>query len=159
MLYGAVDDLEVCLSVSEDQKEETPGMRTRLTQHEVVEVALQIVHFPLRKLAVVRKHIYMSPSAGGESMLGRLRPKRELSDTKTCKGERYLKYDESNTNNSLPWCNLDRRRRCSSAENPTLTLYIPKCSLPRIFTESVPDKKEAAMEWSQDVSSFFVSAI
>ena len=55
-------------------------MRTPLTQHEVVEVALQIVHFPLRKLAVVRKHVYMSPSARRQSMLGRLHPERELSD-------------------------------------------------------------------------------
>ena len=55
-------------------------MRTRLTQHEVVEVALQIVHFPLRKLAVVREHVHVSPSAGRESMLGRLHPECELSD-------------------------------------------------------------------------------
>ena len=55
-------------------------MRTRLTQHEVVKVALQVVHFPLRKLAVVREHVHVSPSAGRESMLGRLHPECELSD-------------------------------------------------------------------------------
>ena len=71
--------MSACL-YPEDQKAEMPDMRTRLTQHEVIKVALQVVHFPLRKLAVMREHVHMSPSARRESMLGKLHPKRQLSD-------------------------------------------------------------------------------
>ena len=53
----------------EDEIEKKPVKQVWLTNHEVAEVALQVIHLFLRELAVVREHVHMSPNVRYESTL------------------------------------------------------------------------------------------